>query len=218
MTPLNLPAPNDRTAAIEFVKSHAPWAEGCPSPIKGGYSEAQTLMLEIDAPAYAKSRNHLDGAVSRLSPFIRHGVLSANTVRNYGLDKTSKGASERFLQQLAWRYYWQRLYRQNPNWIWNNIEGYKTGFEPFCHWRRVKWQAGARWMMKHLLDGDPASNNLSWQWVASTFANKPYFFNLDNVRKYSGSKLDTSIENNQPLDGSYELLHNRLFPNVEPRS
>jgi len=82
----------------------------------------------------------------------------------------------------------------------------------------VKWQAGARWMMKHLLDGDPASNNLSWQWVASTFANKPYFFNLDNVRKYSGSKLDTSIDNNQPLYGSYELLHNRLFPNVEPRS
>ena len=263
MTPLNLPAPNDRTAAIEFVKSHAPWAEGCPSPIKGGYLEAQTRMLEIDAPAYAKSRNHLDGAVSRLSPFIRHGVLSANTVRNYVLDKTSKGASERFLQQLAWRDYWQRLYRQNPNWIWNNIEGYKTGFEPsdyaddmpdditngetgvavidrfiteltetgwihnharlylaayICHWRRVKWQAGARWMMKHLLDGDPASNNLSWQWVASTFANKPYFFNLDNVRKYSGSKLDTSIDNNQPLYGSYELLHNRLFPNVEPRS
>ena len=36
------------------------------------------------------------------------------------------------------------------------------------HFRRVKWQAGAHWFLQHLLDGDPASNNLSWQWVASS--------------------------------------------------
>jgi len=96
----------------------------------------------------------------------------------------SKNQSERFLQQLAWRDYWQRLYRQHPDWIWNNVEDYKTGFNPddyaddlpediawlhnharlylasyICHWRRIKWQAGARWMLEHLLDGDPASNN-----------------------------------------------------------
>ncbi len=36
------------------------------------------------------------------------------------------------------------------------------------HFRRVKWQAGASWFLEHLLDGDEASNNLSWQWIAST--------------------------------------------------
>lgn len=220
-------------------------------------------LEEINTPAYGKSRNHMDGAVTRLSPYIRHGVVSPNTVRNHVLDNFPKAASERFLQQLAWRDYWQRLYRQNPDWIWNDIESYKTGFTAsdyadelpddivlgvtgvaaidqfiaeltqtgwihnharlylaayICHWRRVKWQAGAKWMMTHLLDGDPASNNLSWQWVASTFANKPYFFNLENIQKYSGPDIDSSPKNNMPLEGSYEQLFARLFPHAEPRS
>ena len=49
------------------------------------------------------------------------------------------------------------------------------------HFRRVKWQAGA--VLSHLLDGDIASNNFSWQWIMSTFAGKPYIFNLENVHK-----------------------------------
>ena len=80
------------------------------------------------------------------------------------------------------------------------------------HWRRIKWQAGAKWFLHHLLDGDPASNNLSWQWVASTFGNKPYIFNLENVRKYSLQDVDTSPENNQEINDSYENLTTRLFP------
>lgn len=263
MLPLALPLRNDRQSAVDFVNTHSPWAEGAPAPFRGGGKPAKERLLKIDAPDYAKSRNHLSGAVTGLSPYIRHGVISANDVRNHVLDNFSKSASQRFLQQLAWRDYWQRLYRQNPDWIWNNVENYKTGFGPsdyaddlpddiaacetgvavidhlifellqngwihnhgrlylaayICHWRRVKWQAGARWMMSHLLDGDPASNNLSWQWVASTFANKPYFFNLENVRKYSGPDLDTSSANNAPLEGSYEALYHRLFPYAEPRS
>lgn len=262
MIPLTLPDSRDREGALKFVKSHAAWTVGTPSSTTGGLKEAKSRLKSIDAASYSKTRNHLNGAVTELSPFIRHGVISANEVRNHVLEHFSKGTSERFLQQLAWRDYWQRLYRQNPDWIWHDVEPYKTGFGPqdyadilpedietattglaaldyflrqlietgwvhnharlylaayICHWRRVKWQTGARWMMTHLLDGDPASNNLSWQWVASTFANKPYYFNLDNVRKYSGPEIDTSEENNQALSGSYEVLHNRLFPNLEPR-
>lgn len=36
------------------------------------------------------------------------------------------------------------------------------------HLRRIHWRAGADWMVAHLLDGDLASNHLSWQWVAGT--------------------------------------------------
>ena len=32
----------------------------------------------------------------------------------------------------------------------------------------LPWQWGARWFMKNLIDGDLASNNLSWQWLAGT--------------------------------------------------
>jgi hypothetical protein len=36
------------------------------------------------------------------------------------------------------------------------------------HVRKVHWRAGADWLYSHLLDGDLASNHLSWQWVAGT--------------------------------------------------
>ena len=53
------------------------------------------------------------------------------------------------------------------------------------HWCRTHWQAGAEWFLEHLLDGDPASNNLSWQWVASTFASTPYIFNRENLERFT---------------------------------
>jgi deoxyribodipyrimidine photo-lyase len=82
------------------------------------------------------------------------------------------------------------------------------------HFRRVKWQAGAQWFLQHLLDGDVASNNLSWQWVASTFSHKPYVFNLENVAKYFSTMVDVSSAHNGALNASYEVLNQRLFPNL----
>ncbi|MBC7681302.1 MAG: deoxyribodipyrimidine photolyase [Ferruginibacter sp.] len=67
------------------------------------------------------------------------------------------------------------------------------------HIRKVHWRAGADWMVAHLLDGDLASNHLSWQWVAGTGSTKPYLFNAENVARYApldwhspGSVIDTS--------------------------
>ena len=80
------------------------------------------------------------------------------------------------------------------------------------HWRRVSWQAGARFFLEHLVDADPASNNLSWQWIASTFSNKPYIFNLENVAKYCGPDINTIPRHNLVLDKSYERLSELLFP------
>jgi len=69
------------------------------------------------------------------------------------------------------------------------------------HVRKVHWRAGADWLYGHLLDGDLASNHLSWQWVAATGSSKPYLFNADNVARYApaqwhspGSVIDTSYE------------------------
>ena len=53
------------------------------------------------------------------------------------------------------------------------------------HLRKVHWRTGADWMVAHLLDGDLASNHLSWQWVAGTGSSKPYLFNADNVARYA---------------------------------
>jgi len=69
------------------------------------------------------------------------------------------------------------------------------------HVRKVHWRCGADWMYGHLLDGDLASNHLSWQWVAGTGSSKPYLFNADNVARYApapwhspGSVIDQPYE------------------------
>ncbi len=69
------------------------------------------------------------------------------------------------------------------------------------HLRKVHWRTGADWMYRHLLDGDLASNHLSWQWVAATGSHKPYLFNAENVARFAplqwhspGSAIDASYE------------------------
>ena len=229
---------------------------------QGGRAAAEAMLAAIDPLAYAASRNHLDGAVTRLSCYLRHGILSLDEVRNMALARVAEPRqAEKFIQELAWRDYWQRVYLAHPDHIWTDVEPYKTGFEAadydaelpddiihaqtgvacldqfitmlyetgylhnharmylaayVVHWRRVRWQAGAAWFLEHLLDGDPASNNLSWQWVASTFSKKPYIFNLDNVAKYTGHDINTRMSDNRVLAYSYEQLNDLLFPNLEP--
>lgn len=70
-----------------------------------------------------------------------------------------------------------------------------------CNIAHSKWQNGASWMYFHLFDGDPASNFLSWQWVAGTFSSKRYLPSQENINKYT-----KTIQNNTFLDLSYEEL------------
>ncbi len=45
------------------------------SPIRGGRKAAETLLQKIDPQQYASTRNMLTGSVTKLSPYLRHGVL-----------------------------------------------------------------------------------------------------------------------------------------------
>ena len=226
-----------------------------PPSAPGGAAER---LAAIEPMRYERTRNYLDGAVTRLSPYLRHGVISLAAVWRHArllVDKPRLSASK-FASELAWRDYWQRLYAQWGAAVWQDREAYKTGFRPedytpdlpadiaqgqtglacmdafseelrhtgylhnhsrmwmaayIVHWRRVRWQAGARWFLSHLLDGDPASNNLSWQWVASTFSHKPYFFNRENLEKYTGGRYCSQCRATCPFQGSYEQLSQSLF-------
>ena len=51
-------------------------------PFPGGRRAAEARLAAIDPARYGASRNHLDGAVTRLSPYIRHGVLTLAEVRD----------------------------------------------------------------------------------------------------------------------------------------
>jgi deoxyribodipyrimidine photo-lyase len=44
----------------------------------------------------------------------------------------------------------------------------------------VDWRWGERWFMQHLVDGDPASNNGGWQWVAGTGTDAAPYFRIFN--------------------------------------
>ena len=44
----------------------------------------------------------------------------------------------------------------------------------------IDWARGARWFMRHLVDGDLASNNHNWQWVAGTGTDPAPYFRIFN--------------------------------------
>ncbi|MFN3679319.1 FAD-binding domain-containing protein [Thermosynechococcus sp.] len=230
------------------------------SETRGGLGAAQARLAQIQPRRYSKTRNFLSGAVTGLSPYLRHGVVSVAAVRDRLREVVAHPhEAEALLQQLAWRDYWQRLYARWGDRLWQDIEPYKTGWQAtdyatdlppalvaaetglacmdafsrdlqetgylhnharlwlaayVVHWCRVRWQAGAAWFLQHLLDGDPASNNLSWQWVASTFSHKPYFFNRQNLERYSEGKYcrQCGMATRCPFDATYEELEARLFP------
>jgi deoxyribodipyrimidine photo-lyase len=79
------------------------------------------------------------------------------------------------------------------------------------HFRKTDWKAGFLFFRQHLLDGDIASNALSWQWVASTFSSKPYFMNKDNIQKFSGNQWCAGCTAWCPFDRSYVKLEQELF-------
>ncbi len=55
---------------------------------------------------------------------------------------------------------------------------------------RLPWQLGAEFFYHHLLDGDPASNTLSWRWVAGLqTVGKTYLARADNIAQYTNGRF-----------------------------
>ncbi|WP_448660279.1 FAD-binding domain-containing protein [Sphingomonas sp. CJ99] len=55
---------------------------------------------------------------------------------------------------------------------------------------RLPWQLGADFFLRHLIDGDPASNTLSWRWVAGLHTQgKHYLARGENIRRYTDGRF-----------------------------
>ena len=64
----------------------------------------------------------------------------------------------------------------------------------WVHEARLPWQSGAALFFRHLLDGDPASNTLSWRWVAGLQTpGKTYLARRSNLEKYLAPELLDSL-------------------------
>ena len=56
---------------------------------------------------------------------------------------------------------------------------------------KLPWQLGADFFLKHLLDGDAASNTLSWRWVAGLQTKgKNYLATKYNINTFSAKKYE----------------------------
>ena len=74
----------------------------------------------------------------------------------------------------------------------------------------LPWQLGADFFLKHLLDGDAASNTLGWRWVAGLHTKgKHYLASEWNINKFSAKKYEHLILNEQAQakheDRSYDI-------------
>lgn len=73
------------------------------------YEEILQQIGNIDPVLYGKTRNYINGAVTRLSPYISRGVISTRQVfeliRKKGFEVHQM---EPFVKELAWRDYFQR--------------------------------------------------------------------------------------------------------------
>lgn len=211
-------------------------------------STIESRILQVNPVKYAKTRNYENGAVSYLSPYISRGVISTkkvfNHVLNLGLEWTK---IEKFVQELAWRDYWQQVWLAKGEDIFKDLKHtqipvkdhqiskdiidattginaideainklYETGYMHnhmrmylaaiACNFAHSHWSNPAEWMYAHLLDGDLASNTLSWQWVAGANANKKYVANQENINKYFNSNQAGTF-----LDKPYEELNQNQF-------
>ena len=54
----------------------------------------------------------------------------------------------------------------------------------------LPWQLGADFFYRHLLDGDPASNTLSWRWVSGLHTpGKTYLATASNIAKFTNNRF-----------------------------
>ena len=67
----------------------------------------------------------------------------------------------------------------------------------------LPWALGADLFLRHLVDGDPASNTLSWRWVAGLHTRgKAYAARAENIARYTESRFHPRglNEHPEPLD------------------
>ena len=114
-------------------------------------------------------------------------------------------------------------FKNNQNYI-NAIDG-KTNIECFDQWvnelkennylhnhtrmwfasiwiftLELPWQLGAEFFMKHLYDGDAASNTLGWRWVAGVQTQgKHYLASEWNIKKFTNNRFNNiKLNENAP--------------------
>ncbi|MEM6408833.1 MAG: FAD-binding domain-containing protein [Pseudomonadota bacterium] len=213
------------------------------TPTRSAALQTLAEFVPMAGVTYARRRNYdlrPDGsrAVSQLSPYIRHRLISEQEVIQTTLARHSAREAEKFIQEVFWRTYWKGWLEMRPGaWLHykqavqaglNRLQteaGLRHDFEAACrgeteidcfnswaqelvntgylhnHARmwfasiwvftlRLPWALGADFFLRHLLDGDPASNTLGWKWVAGLQTEgKTYLARPDNIAEFTENRF-----------------------------
>lgn len=182
---------------------------------------ARLEEFEKKASRYSGERNFVvpgHSNVSRLSPAIRHRLITEEEVAKHVMHRYAFSTVEKFVQEVYWRRYWKSWLSLRPQ-VWteyiNDLESLgtveaigsvavmndfadelvETGYlhnharmwfaAYWIHTLKLPWQLGAAFFYEHLLDADPASNTLSWRWIAGLQTpGKTYLARRSNIEKY----------------------------------
>ena len=91
------------------------------------FREILQRIDRIDPVKYAKNRNYLNGAVSYLSPYISRGVISTKFVFTHLIERGFHAeVMEKFIQELAWRDYWQQVWISKKEAINSNLKNIQS--------------------------------------------------------------------------------------------
>ncbi|MEM7681776.1 MAG: FAD-binding domain-containing protein [Planctomycetota bacterium] len=130
------PLPRDfasRDALVAFCRDRFPAADAAHPAVSdtpGGRPRALARLGAIDLAQYARTRNALDGGVTRLSPYLHHGVLTLAEVRDVAVDQGQGGARPgKFVQELAWRDFFRRVLAELGTAVEDDLESWKTGLQ-----------------------------------------------------------------------------------------
>ncbi|NBC94728.1 MAG: deoxyribodipyrimidine photo-lyase, partial [Deinococcus-Thermus bacterium] len=189
---------------------------------------AERAAASYDVSGYARTRGHIDGAVSKLNPYVTWGVFTLRELQ----DVVQRGRPvldadlRTFLDELGWKAFFREAFRALGGRVYRSLEPIKAERNPelpgapdgaldaatglgcidaiahelietgYLHnyarlgyaswWVHVAghdWRPGEAFFYRHLLDGEPGPNALSWQWVASTFSGKPFVTNAAGLAR-----------------------------------
>jgi deoxyribodipyrimidine photo-lyase len=212
-------------------------------PTRKAAIEQLTAFIPEAGQPYTRLRNTDFGpdahnAVSQLSPYIRHRLITELEVLRTVLTHHRFGDAEKFVHEVFWRCYFKGYLESRPE-IWQNYVAARddlisslttdrvlssryqlaltgqTGIDCFDAWVRelletgylhnharmwfasiwiftlkLPWQLGADFTLRHFLDGDPASNTLSWRWVAGLHTKgKIYLARASNIAEFTNGRF-----------------------------
>lgn len=214
------------------------------TPTRAAALKALNAFLPRAGREYAQKRNSDRGPdahdhVSKLSPYIRHRLITEREVVDAVIKMHGAAESDKFIQEVFWRTYFKGWLEHRPH-IWSSYQAGlaaardslekdqalkslydeavsgSTGIDCFDFWTqellatgylhnharmwfssiwiftlKLPWALGADFFLRHLYDGDPASNTLSWRWVGGLHTmGKTYLARPDNIARFTNGRFN----------------------------